>query len=602
MHKQPLLIMLVCFILGILFFENFFMPKIWVYSLLIFSFLVLFLAFIKNYWFQKLKFYFLGIFFFSIGVFLHFLNSQNTVFPDFKEKQNIVFQLNKKLNSNENYRRYEVSILKIESLKNDTASFNITKKPLNVIISVPKDEAFLDFKNYYQTKIYLNKVVSPSNDFQFNYAKYLSRKNIFHQSFAKDEILFSPKKSLTISEKIRQKRLEVLQKIDESTLLLKSKVFLKGIILADRTEMDAETVSDFSKSGLVHLLAISGSHMVIIFWIIMFFLKWIFPLKFRKLALIISLILIWCFAIFIDYGSSVMRSCLMISAYYMYVILQRKPDLLHALALAGFAILIVDTHQFFDVGFQLSFVAVLGIFCLNQPILKHFGKLTNWWKRFFANVFSVSLSAQIATLPLVIYYFHQYSLVSIFANLVIIPFSEIIIIFSLLMTILVAFNISFLPINFLYDGLVNCLLKTIHWFANLDFAFSKNIPMTILEMVVLFVAFYFLRKILLKKELKSVLRFVYIILFFIALRTGFNFYMLSKSEVVIANYFKEKIFLIKEKNAVTFYIDENLNPEKITKYIVDPYLASRRIANFEIKAIPKNTTKVTVNGQIYELE
>ena len=154
------------------------------------------------------------------------------------------------------------------------------------------------------------------------------------QCFASDEVLVSPKKGLSFSEKIKQKRSEVLENINHSQLKSSVKEFLKGIILADRTEMDAELVSDFSKSGLVHFLAISGTHFAIIFWVILFLLKPLFSAKNRNIPIVISLILLWIFAVFIDYGSSVVRSCLMISAYYGFVIFQRKPDVLHALALS----------------------------------------------------------------------------------------------------------------------------------------------------------------------------------------------------------------------------------------------------------------------------
>ena len=123
----------------------------------------------------------------------------------------------------------------------------------------------------------------------------------------------------------------------------------------------------------------------------------------------------------------------MISAYYGFVLLQRKPDLLHAMAIAGFAILMVDTQQLFDVGFQLSFLAVLGIYWLNEPILRYLRKPRSKVQNFLVNMVSIGFAAQLATLPLVVYYFHQYSFLSIIANLVILPFSEIIIIFSLLM-------------------------------------------------------------------------------------------------------------------------------------------------------------------------
>ena len=165
------------------------------------------------------------------------------------------------------------------------------------------------------------------------------------------------------------------------------------------------------------------------------FLKRCFPLRLRNIAVIISLLLIWCFAVFIDYGSSVVRSCLMLTFYYIMVLLQRKPDLLHSMALAGLVILMLDTQLLFDIGFQLSFLAVFGIYWLNRPILNCLPKARNNIHDFFLQVVSVTLSAQLITLPLILYYFHQFSFVSVIANLVIVPLSEIIILLSLLMVL-----------------------------------------------------------------------------------------------------------------------------------------------------------------------
>ena len=470
MNKQPLLLMLLCYVLGIFFCDL--IPTSIHQTVFLMSFALVFtmLSFFKVKILKELKNYSLGFLFFSVGVFSHYWHSKKSEIPNFQGKQTVVFQINKKLNSNKKYRKYEV-LAKTE------------KNEIKAILYVPKEEKQLDFKNYYQTKVYINKVESPKNDFQFDYAKYLARKGIYYQSFATDEILEAPKKTLTISEKIRQKRLEILNTIDGSKLPKRESEFLKGIILADRTEMDEEMVSDFSKSGLVHFLAISGTHLAIIFWLILYLLKPIFPAKFRKIPIVLSLLFIWSFTIFIDYGSSVVRSCLMITAYYSFVLLQRKPDLLHAMAIAGFAILIFDTHQVFDVGFQLSFVAVFGIFWLNEPILKNLPRPKNKIQDFLFNVISVSLAAQIATLPLVIFYFHQYSFLSIVANVIIVPFSEIIIIFSLLMTVLFAFKLEFSWLSFIYEKLVDFLLKSIHFFADQDWFFIKNISLNWGELI-----------------------------------------------------------------------------------------------------------------------
>ena len=584
MNKQPLLLMLLCYVLGIFFCDL--IPTSIHQTVFLMSFALVFtmLSFFKVKILKELKNYSLGFLFFSVGVFSHYWHSKKSEIPNFQGKQTVVFQINKKLNSNKKYRKYEV-LAKTE------------KNEIKAILYVPKEEKQLDFKNYYQTKVYINKVESPKNDFQFDYAKYLARKGIYYQSFATDEILEAPKKTLTISEKIRQKRLEILNTIDGSKLPKREREFLKGIILADRTEMDAEMVSDFSKSGLVHFLAISGTHLAIIFWLILYLLKPIFPAKFRKIPIVLSLLFIWSFTIFIDYGSSVVRSCLMITAYYSFVLLQRKPDLLHAMAIAGFAILIFDTHQVFDVGFQLSFVAVFGIFWLNTPILKNLPRPKNKIQDFLFNVVSMSLAAQIATLPLVIFYFHQYSFLSIVANVIIVPFSEVIIVFSLLMTVLFAFKLEFSWLSFIYEKLVDFLLKSIHFFADQDWFFIKNIPLNWGELIILFVVIFLLRGLFLHQS-KTMLRFLGIALLFFMVRIIVDFYQFKKTETLVVENFNQKTIIQKEGNRAIFWVDKKSNNEMLKRFIIEPYITSRRIERYEIKVDPKGFSEVKIRSEL----
>ena len=592
MNKQPLLILWICFIFGILISEKLSLSTALVHLFLSFSFLFLVFSLLKNHFFFKIKDFVLSIFFLGLGAFAHELHNKEQVLPNFPNSSEVVFTLDKKLNSNEKNKRYEVKILKV----NDEINH------LGLVLSVPKEEKELDFKHFYKAEIYLNKVKANAQDFGFDYQKYLGRKQIYFQGYAPNSFQVAEKENLTFSEKIKQKRLEILQNIDQAKLSEKSKEFTKGIILADRTEMDRETVEDFSKSGLVHILAISGSHMAIIFWLILLLLKPIFPARFRNVPIVISLIFIWLFAIFIDFGSSVIRSCIMITAYYFYVLLQRKPDLLHAMAISGLAILIFDTNQLFDVGFQLSFIAVFGIFWLNEPILKYLPKPKNTVQNFLVNVVSISIAAQVATLPLVIYYFHQYSLISVIANLVVIPFSEVIIIFALLMTILLGFGFDISWLNALYDSGVQLVLKVIHFFASLDVFFFKNIPMHWSEVIVLFSMIYFLRRFLTRHHLKSLIKVGFLVILFLMLRIGFNYYENSKSEILVHEFFKEKIISVKEKDKVVFFVKNSKNLEKQKKYIIEPYLVARRVNDFKIVFVPQNVKFLVINEKNYSVE
>ena len=593
MNRQPLLIVLLFFVAGILTEENVNFPLWAVFSGLFSFVIVLAFAFSKSILFQKLKNFALCCLFFFLGIFLHF-QQNNFSLPSVENgKTEIKFILKKKLNSNENFKKYEVEIL-----KTTTGKIGSTYQ---AILSIPQSFPELDFANYYSAMVYLKKVEPPKQDFLFDYAKYLKRKNIFYQAWFQSDLSKS-EKEMTFSEKIKQGRLKILENISHSNLSVKTVAFTKGIILADRTEMDAGLVSDFSRTGLVHFLAISGTHMVIIFWLIMFLLRKILPNSKKNWAIILSLLFIWIFTVFIDYGSSVVRSSVMITVYYIYHLLHRKADLLHAMALAGFILLLVDTNAIFDVGFQLSFLAVLGIFWLNPALVRVLPKPKNNLQKFLISIITVSISAQLATLPLVLFYFHQYSILSVFANLIIVPFSEIIIVFSLLMTIVLGIGIELTWLNAIYELVVTFLLKTIHFFSEINWAFQENIPMSILEAGLLLVIIYFLRDILTKKSTKVILRFSFVFILFVGVRMLLNYYFQNTMEVIEIQNNKQKIILYKDQKKLWVFAKSTINEPKTIQFVIQPYLSNRRISEYSIKYIPDNYSQVMVNGKAYSLE
>ncbi|QBO58068.1 ComE operon protein 3 [Chryseobacterium salivictor] len=588
MHKEPLFILFVCFVLGIFFQDYFLLSDVSIYILLISSALSVSLVAVKNFYFYKIRPVLFGFLAFTIGIFMHFHHSQKPELPVLKSKETITFKIIKKLNSNEKNRRYEIDAWK------DEAHFKS-------VLSFPKTEKDLDFKHYYKGEVYINQIEKPYNDFQFDYGKYLSRKGIYFQSYLPNSFKFAQREDLLFAEKIKQRRLETLAKIDQTAIKKRSREFAKGIILADRTEMDQETVRDFRDSGTMHILAISGTHMAIIFGVILLILNFIFPPKYRRPKILLALILIWSFAIFIDFGNSVVRSCVMISVYYTFILLQRKTDLLHSMALAGFVILLLNSNQLFEVGFQLSFAAVFGIYWFNQPILKYLPKARNKFQNFMLNILSISLSAQLGTVPLVIYYFHQYSAVSIVANLVIIPFAEIVIVFSLLMVILISLSIDFSWLNSMYDELITFTLKGIHFFGDADSLMHRMIPLTLLEVLLLYLLFYFLRFSIQKLTIKNVSMVIYFALVFVSLRAMLNYKAEKSDEVLVHQFFKEKVISVKERNSVVFYSSENADQEKIKQYIIEPYLTSRRTKNYSVVFIPRNISSAEFQKQKHEV-
>ncbi|ASK30780.1 hypothetical protein CEY12_11945 [Chryseobacterium sp. T16E-39] len=589
MNKQPHLILAIWFILGIFFQDQILWGKTSI-GIIIFMFSgMLILLFFHSYYMSKIRAILLASMFFFLGIILH---SFNTFYDknDLKESKGLMtFKISRKLNSTDKYRKYEV-IGRVEKM-------NVTS-----VLYVPKVRAQLDFNHYYKAQVFISKVKPPLYDFQFNYSGYLKRRHIAYQMYVYDDVLSAARTDLSFKERIQQKRLEVLQSIDKISVSIQSREFLKGIILADRTEMDPSTVEDFSKSGLVHFLAISGTHIMVVFGLFYYLLKLIFPLKLRRYVLIMSLVFIWMFAGFIGFGNSVLRSCIMLTAYFMYVLLQRKPDVLHAMALSAFIILILDTHQLFNVGFQLSFMAVSGIFWLNEPILKWFPKQDNYLKKLVFNTVSISVSAQLATFPLVLYYFHQFSFISIVANFIIVPFSELIIIFSLIMTILITLKINLDIVNTVYDMTIDFLLRAIHWFAGFDILFFENIPLNLVEVFILLIILYRLRFVILEFNLKNKLVFMMTVLLFYIARISFNIKENVKEEILIFSMGKDKGVLIKKGNRACFWSTNNSDNKKNIRYIVNPYTTFRRLKSIEIKSLAKSAKRIVYNGKIYDIK
>jgi competence protein ComEC len=145
----------------------------------------------------------------------------------------------------------------------------VGKQTFNAVIYIPKSEKELDFVHYYQAQAYISKPKPPQYDFQFDYAKYLQGK-ILNTSVISIMKFWKRKERSKLHRSFPRKDWKFCKELMKPECL-QSQEFLKGIILADRTEMDAQTVQDFNKSGLVHFLAISGTHIVVIFGLFYFY-------------------------------------------------------------------------------------------------------------------------------------------------------------------------------------------------------------------------------------------------------------------------------------------------------------------------------------------
>lgn len=586
MRRQPLFILFISFILGIIFQNYFVLSVITIIIFIVIGVVIVAFGFLRT--ISKLQYFGIIVMFFGFGVLSVFLNNPIEPAIQFSKNDEVLFKIEKKLNSNVKNRKYEALVYH-------------QNQWVKSIVIVPKDFEELDFKHYYKGNGFINKLTPPQYDYQFDYHKYMARKSIFYQMYFGEPLQSSVRNDLTIVEEIRQFRLQLLQKINGvEEIKEKNRELLKGIILADRTDMDSEVVLDFNKTGLVHILAISGSHMVLIFWIVFTILSRI--IHHKKAVIIIAILFIWMFTIFIDYGNSVVRSSIMISMYYIYVLLDRKPDLIHSLSMAGLLILVFDPFQFFDVGFQLSFLAVLGIYWFNTPIQNLFPIVSSKIWKYCLSIISITLSAQLATLPLVIYYFNQFPVISLFSNIIAIPIAEGVIIVSLFMAVLFSVGIDFLILNFIYDFLSSIFLEVVHFFAKFDVLLLQKIPLNLVEVSLLFVLIFSLKFLLVKRTVKNrnIVVGVALLLFLVKITFDLNAY--NHSEKLVHQMFNNQIVSYKEKDNIIFWIPENVDYKRVEKFIIFPYLMHSRTRNFDYILINNEVEEIIIDQDKISLE
>ncbi len=178
----------------------------------------------------------------------------------------------------------------------------------------------------------------------------------------------------------------------------------KALLIGDRSGIDDDMKIDFQKTGLVHLLAISGMHFAIVAGMLSGIFR-LFPFGYRVQAIgVIGSILLY--SIITGGSASVVRSALTILLYMLGRILNRPVDVLNILAISAFILLIVDPRNLFDVGFQLTYSATLGIITLTSPL----DSMLRWisW-RWLRQTIAVSLAAQLAVSPLSAYLFNRIS-------------------------------------------------------------------------------------------------------------------------------------------------------------------------------------------------
>ncbi|UAB84740.1 ComEC family competence protein [Zunongwangia sp. SCSIO 43204] len=422
----------------------------------------------------------------------------------------------------------------------------------------------------------ISEINPPLNPHQFNYQEYMKFQGIFHQiQLSEDRFLIDQKAEPSFLSKLRYSLLETLQdsgfKKDELSVI-------QALILGERTAISNELYQNYAAAGAIHILAVSGLHVGIVLLFLNFILK---PLQQSKiLKLILALIGIWSFALLTGLSASVVRASFMFSFVAFGLQINRKVNLLNTLFSAFFVLILINPFYVFQVGFQLSFAAVFSI-ALFQP------KFSKLWHpkykivRFFYQIITVSICAQIGVLPLSLFYFHQFPGLFLLTNIVILPGLGILLISGILILILGIFDLLPEVLVHFYSVLVKNLNHFIAWVASHERFIINKIHLSHFSVLFLFgiiiSSFFLLQQ---KKKKQVILTLVSIILFQISLL--FDQYQHSSEEIFILN--KSGSSIIAEKNAQHLNLYGNAQKDSSWGYI-DDFKIAEKISNIEFKEL-----------------
>lgn len=278
----------------------------------------------------------------------------------------------------------------------------------------------------------IKALIKPNNPNQFNYADYLEKKDVFHQIYLEN--------SNFTYEGIRQGLGYYLQKTRE-TIIDNFKIhgvssealeILKALLIGQKQEVQKELLEQYSKAGAVHILAISGLHI----GILLFFFKAVFsPFQRLKhgnliqLALIITLL--WIYALLAGMSPSVVRAVTMFSFVGIGMYMKRATNVFNTITASMLILLVFKPNFLFEVGFQLSYSAVFAIVWI-QPLFAKWYSPKNKILKYFYEIFTVSIAAQLGVFPLSVYYFHQFPSLFFITNLVVIPMLTLMLVLGLI--------------------------------------------------------------------------------------------------------------------------------------------------------------------------
>jgi len=290
----------------------------------------------------------------------------------------------------------------------------------------------------------LQPIKGSGNPGAFDYQRYAALQGLYHQLYLKrgDYILLDGRQTNWFDNFLFSLREKVLHALKTYIPGEKEAGMAEALLVGYKEDLDKDLVQSYSNTGVVHVIAISGMHLGLIYWLLnLLFI----PFKGRKKLSWVKAVCIisglWLFALLAGGGPSILRSAVMFTCIIIGDNLSRKASIYNSLAASAFILLCFHPGWLWDVGFQLSYIAVLSIVVFMQPVY-HLMYVKNKLLDTLWKLTAVTFAAQLLTVPLCVYHFHQFPNYFLIANMVAVPLSGLVVLGEILLCAVAAIPVA----------------------------------------------------------------------------------------------------------------------------------------------------------------
>ena len=557
------------------------LPLSWLLFLLAGLFIIFILAFLRS---EKLLvqdkffggsclslFFVLGI----VTVQLHQPGNQELHYSNqnIKKDSSLLVSITEELKPDLYREKYVAEVLKL----------NDSKAHGKILLLLPHNESNLSIGDRFLLGSSLDSLPAPLNPQQFNYRKFMANRGILLQTEPSPaEILSLDPEAQDPKQATQNYREKIITKLRRQNFGKEELAVIQALLLGQRRDLSQETNENYAAAGVMHILAVSGLHVGIILLLLNRLLSFLDRKSWGKLTkTFLLLLLLWAYALLAGFSPSIVRAVCMFSFVAVGMQLKRQTNVLNSLFLSLMLLLLFRPNWAREVGFQLSYLAVISIAIL-QPLLFNMLVLKNSVLRYFWSLFTVTLAAQVGVLPLSLFYFHQFPGLFFISNLVILPFLGIILGLGILIILLTMLDL--LPavlaqcLNFLIKG----LNKFVEWMALQENFLFQDIQFTQSQ---LFAFYALLLSIILLCRGFTLRRLSQLLCVSIYLQGVLIFEAVSKNEKELIVFHKNRQTFIGQTNNKHLILAHNSTDSARYQGMVRNYILVKAINSYESEAL-----------------